>query len=96
MSSYDSLSRQFHARIDAIAGAVDALAPGLEAAAAQVVEAALSDQRVLLCASGPDAALAHYFAQQLRDGDGRHPPLTCKDTDARASGDSRTHARAPD
>jgi phosphoheptose isomerase len=75
MSSYDSLSRQFHARIDAIAGTVDALAPGLEAAAAQIVEAALSDRRILLCAGGPDAALGHYFAQQLRDGDGRHPPL---------------------
>ena len=39
MNSYEIISTQFHQRIDSIAGAVDAMAPGLEAASALLVQA---------------------------------------------------------
>lgn len=75
MSHYDSIAGSFHTRVATIAGAVDALAPGLEITARRMVETALNDQRIYLLAAGPDAALATYTARSLRTGNSGLPPL---------------------
>lgn len=66
MPHYEQLAADFYRRIDCITGAVDALAPGLEAAARQLVDAVLADKRLLLCGAGGDNALAQYAARLLR------------------------------
>jgi len=66
MTHYEQLAAGFHRRIDCIAGAVDALAPGLDGAAQQIVSAVLDDRRILLCGTGPDSSLARYGALLLR------------------------------
>lgn len=65
-TDYQQLADGFHRRIDCIAGAVDALAPGIDAGARQIVSAVLADQRILLCGSPRDSALAHYATLLLR------------------------------
>lgn len=66
MSSYDRIATAFHARIEGIAGAVDAMAPGIEGGASLLVQAVLEDRKVLVCASGPDGALGELAANLLR------------------------------
>jgi phosphoheptose isomerase len=75
VTPYEHIASSFHTRIDAIAGAVDALAPGLQAAAQQIVDAALNDQRILVCAGGDDTALGSYAGHLLRSSWGGAPPL---------------------
>lgn len=75
MTPYEHIASSFHTRIDTIAGAVDALAPGLQAAAQQIVDAVLNDQRILVCAGGDDTALGSYAGQLLRSRWRDAPPL---------------------
>lgn len=87
MSHYDRIAAGFHRRIEVIAGAVDALAPALEAAAAQIVDAALNDRRIFICGAGNDAALAAYAATSFRSGASGSPPLPAHALTATVSGD---------
>ncbi len=75
MSSYDRIAAAFHTRIDAIVSAVDAMAPGVEQSAALLVQAALGDHKVLICATGPDGPLADHAAATLREAQAGMPPL---------------------
>lgn len=75
MDSYERIALAFHQRIDCIAGAVDALAPGLEAASATVVQTLLNDGKILIVACEGDAALANYLASSLRSSELAGPPL---------------------
>ena len=75
MSSYDRIATSFHTRINTIAGAVDAMAPGIERGAAMLVQAALDDRKVLVCGAGPDGDLAAHTASRLREGDDGVPAL---------------------
>ncbi|WOJ94965.1 phosphoheptose isomerase [Congregibacter variabilis] len=64
--SYESIAASFHRRIDAIAGAVDSMAPGLEAATTLLTQAVLEDRKVLVCGCKEDATLAAHVAAILR------------------------------
>lgn len=75
MSSYERIAAAFHARIDAIAAAVDAMAPGLEEGAGLLVEAVLGDRKVIVCGVGRDATLASYAATLFREVEDGMPPL---------------------
>ncbi|MEM1404755.1 MAG: phosphoheptose isomerase [Pseudomonadota bacterium] len=75
MNSYELIATQFHQRIDSIAGAVDTMAPGLEAASALLVQAVLDDRKVLVVATGQDALLGETLAETLRGPDAAAPPL---------------------
>ena len=75
MNAYDLIASDFHGRIELIAGAVDALAPGLQQVAEALADTALEDRRVFVAAAGADAYLAHYAAALLRSQDGGLPPL---------------------
>ena len=104
MTQYERIAQAYHQRIDAIAETVDAMAPGLQAAAAQIVDAALDDRRILVCATGLDASIAAYATMLLRGGAGGIPPLPAlslagADDDARQSSlwrDLRTLSRDGD
>ncbi|MFK7829173.1 MAG: phosphoheptose isomerase [Congregibacter sp.] len=74
-NNYDQIAQTFHQRIDCIAGAVDELAPGLEAAAECIMKAVLDDRKVLVVGCGQDAALANYVATTLRSPTNGSPPL---------------------
>jgi hypothetical protein len=73
--SYQRIAGDFHQRIDLIAAAVDAQAPGLEQAAGLIVEAALSDRRVFLVCGDRDSGIADYLSRLLRQGEGSLPSL---------------------
>lgn len=75
MSGYDRLAAAFHARIDGIAGAVDAMAPGIEQGAQLLVQAALGDHKVLISGAAQDVALADHAANILREAIEGMPPL---------------------
>lgn len=65
-AAYSRIAADFHRRIDCIVGAVDHMAPALEAASIQLLEAALTDGKVLVCGMGSDATLAMHVAGLLR------------------------------
>jgi len=105
VSSYDRIAAAFHQRIDTIAGAVDAMAPGIEAAAGLLVQAALEDRKVLVCALGPDQALGELAARLLRRPDEGLPALpalaltrddAAQGLDGALAGDLRTLSRDGD
>lgn len=66
MDAYAVTAQAFHQRIDLIASAVDRMAPGIAAGAQCLVEAVLSDGKVLICAAGDDEALGAYVTTCLR------------------------------
>jgi phosphoheptose isomerase len=98
MSSYDRVAAAFHTRIDAIVSAVDAMAPGIERSATLLVQAALGDHKVLICASGQDDPLANHTAAALREAQAGMPPLPAyaitSDVDPAASGNLERDLRA--
>jgi len=75
VSSYDRIAGGFHQRIECIAGAVDALAPGVEQAAAMLTDAVLADRKILVLGTGCDAGLAQTLAESLRGGEAGAPAL---------------------
>ena len=75
VSGYARIAESFHRRIEAITGAVDAMASGIEEAAAVLTQASLEDQRIFVGGAGSDASLASFLADALRSGDGACPPL---------------------
>ena len=75
MTGYTRIADSFHRRIEAIAGAVDVMAPGIENAARLLTRAALEDRRIFVSGAGSDAALAEFLARSLREGDEAGPPL---------------------
>lgn len=87
--SYQRVARDFHQRIDAIAAAVDELAPAMEAAAALIVEAAVNDHRVFFCSGDYEAGIASYMAQQFRSGGGVYPALPVLSLDGGREGDNQ-------
>lgn len=64
--AYERIAGAFYRRIDSIAGAVDSMAPGLEAAAALLTQAVLEDRKILVCGSDEDATLACHIASSFR------------------------------
>lgn len=66
MDSYEHLSAAFQRRMACIAGAVDILAPGIEAAVTKLIGAVMEDRKILLCGCGTDKALVEHMAQTLR------------------------------
>ncbi|WP_439105703.1 phosphoheptose isomerase [Congregibacter sp.] len=64
--SYQRIAASFHQRIDAIANAVDSMAPGLAAAASLLSQAVLEDRKILISACEEDAVLAELVATVLR------------------------------
>lgn len=75
MSGYTRIAESFHRRIEAITGAVDIMAPGIEDAATVLTQAALEDRRIFVVGSGSDAALAEWLARSLRSDEDARPPL---------------------
>lgn len=75
MDGYTRIAELFHRRIDCIAAAVDALAPGLETAAGMLSEAVLADRKIIVCGSGTDATLAEHIAAELRAASSAGPNL---------------------
>jgi phosphoheptose isomerase len=75
MSGYRRIAEAFHQRIDCIVGAVDAAAPGIEAGAALLTEAALRDRKILVCGTSCDAGLAQSLAECLRGAEATAPAL---------------------
>ncbi|EED33862.1 hypothetical protein NOR53_1948 [gamma proteobacterium NOR5-3] len=73
--SYERIAASFHRRIDAIAGAVDSMASGLEAATSLLTQAVLEDRKVLVCGCKEDASLATHVAAVLRTPQGPAPAL---------------------
>jgi len=63
---YERTAASFHRRIDAIASAVDLMAPGLETAASLFTQALLEDRKILVCGCAEDATLAAHVAAVLR------------------------------
>lgn len=57
----------FQRSIEAKMQVGEELAPLIEAAAEQMVQALLSDKKILVCGNGPSAALAQIFASNLID-----------------------------
>mgnify|MGYP001457155714 FL=1 len=57
----------FQRSIEAKMQVGEELAPLIEAAADQMVQALLSDKKILVCGNGPSAALAQIFASNLID-----------------------------
>lgn len=62
MDHYDIFAGNSQATIEGLAMAVDALAPGLAAAADTATGALLRDRKLIACGDGPDAALAQLFS----------------------------------
>ncbi|GAB5414739.1 MAG: phosphoheptose isomerase [Congregibacter sp.] len=75
MNNYERIAREFHQRIDCIAGAVDDLAPGIEAASAAVVACVLADHKILVVGAAAAAALAEHLATSLCVAVGNKPAL---------------------
>lgn len=99
--AYVRIAESFHRRIECIAGAVDVLAAGIQGAASLLTRAVLEDRKVLVCASGADAALAAFAARALRDGAPGLPAVSVScddggDADAILWRDLRTLSRDGD
>lgn len=75
MTGYRRIAEAFHLRIDCIVGAVDAAAPGIEAGAALLTQAALNDRKILVCGTSCDARLAQFLAECLRGAEATAPAL---------------------
>mgnify|MGYP001025338128 CR=1 FL=1 len=75
MTGYRRIAEAFHRRIDCIAGAVDAIAPGIEAGAALLTQAALNDRKIIVCGTSCDAGLAQFLAECLRGAEAAAPAL---------------------
>jgi phosphoheptose isomerase len=75
MDNYDRIAGAFHRRIDCIAGAVDAMAPGIDSAAQLLTQAVLEDRKILVCACAGDAGLATHVAKTLRASGDAGPAL---------------------
>lgn len=73
--NYERTAASFHRRIDAIASAVDVMAPGLEIAASLLTQALLEDRKILVCGCAEDATLASHIAAVLRTPQEPSPPL---------------------
>jgi phosphoheptose isomerase len=75
MDNYDRIAGAFHRRIDSIAGAVDAMAPGIDSAAQLLTQAVLEDRKILICGCAGDAGIATHVAATLRTPGDAGPAL---------------------
>jgi D-sedoheptulose 7-phosphate isomerase len=75
VDAYSHIAELFHRRIDCIAAAVDALAPGLETAAEKLTETVLADRKIIVCGVGVDATLAEHIAAEHRAAPNEGPNL---------------------
>ncbi|MEM9395908.1 MAG: hypothetical protein AAF991_00405 [Pseudomonadota bacterium] len=77
MDSYAYLANEFRDRIEAIANAVDELAPKLESASTLLFNQLVRDQKLLICAASGDAFCAEYIARSARQGDQDSAAIPC-------------------
>lgn len=89
MDSYERIAQEFHRRIDSIAGAVDDLAPGIEAASQAITKSVLADHKILVIGAAGAAPLATQIAHKLSSTSAAGPalPAIAVVTDADASTD---------
>jgi D-sedoheptulose 7-phosphate isomerase len=67
MDHYKIIAEKFQATIETIAMSVDTLADTIEKGSQLMVEALLSDRKIIACGNGGDAALAQLFTCNLLD-----------------------------
>lgn len=65
MNYYQMISGNFHRTIEALSLSVDALAPSLEQACERVIDALLTDKKILCCGNGPGAAVCALLGSYL-------------------------------
>jgi DnaA initiator-associating protein len=88
MEPYEQIAQAFHKRIDCIAGAVDAMAPGIEAASHLILQAALQDRKLLIFAGSQDAPFGDHLVNLLRTPVDSRPALPAISIGAREAPDN--------
>lgn len=67
MDHYRIIAENFQDTVEAVTMSVDSLADGIELGSQLMVEALLSERKIISCGNGVDAALAHLLTCNLLD-----------------------------
>jgi len=92
--NYRRIADHFQQHLEALAMAVDAVAPALDEGAGLITQSLLADGKLLCCAAGPDGALARFAADRLMHSiNQERPPLPALALTAASDGAGATSSQ---